>query len=69
MDGASHSILQLGQISVKDANTLLVTAFAEEHAKPIREAIEKSNLGVTPQQDQRFVLIPIPKYVACRLTL
>ena len=63
VEGASHSILQLGQISVKDANTLLVTAYAEEHAKPIREAIEKANLGVTPQQDQRFVLIPIPKYV------
>ena len=62
IDGGSHSILALGQISVKDANTLLVTPYAEEHAKLIREAIEKSNLGLTPQQDQRFITIPIPKY-------
>lgn len=61
IEGGSHSILQLAQISVRDANTLLVAPYAEEHTKLIREAIEKSSLGLTPQQDQHTITIPIPK--------
>jgi len=61
IEGQSSPLLQVAQVSVKDANTILVNPFAPEHGKAIKEAIERADIGITPQLDAAQLRLPIPK--------
>ncbi len=58
--GAMAPLKQVATISTPDARTLQVTAFDRSTVGSIRKAIEKSDLGITPNIDGSNLRLTIP---------
>jgi ribosome recycling factor len=58
--GASVPLKQVASVSVPDARSLVITAFDRNTVGDIRKAIEKSDLGLTPNVDGTAIRLVIP---------
>lgn len=58
--GTKTPIAQVANISVVDARTLSIEPWEKQMLKPIEKAIIQSNLGLTPQNDGKFLRISLP---------
>ena len=59
--GAKTPLNQLGNISIKDANTITFQIWDNSLIKSVENAISESNLGINPQTDGQIIRLPIPK--------
>lgn len=58
--GSSVPIKQVATVSVPDARSLVIAAFDRNTVGDIRKAIEKSDLGLTPNIDGNSIRLVIP---------
>ena len=58
--GASVPLKQVASVSVPDSRSLVITAFDRNTVGDIRKAIEKSDLGLTPNIDGSAIRLSIP---------
>jgi ribosome recycling factor len=58
--GAAVPLKQVASISTPDARSLVITAFDKGVVGEIRKAIEKSDLGLTPNIDGTTIRLTIP---------
>jgi ribosome recycling factor len=58
--GASVPLKQVASVSVPDSRSLVITAFDRNTVGDIRKAIEKSDLGLTPNVDGNSIRLAIP---------
>jgi len=58
--GSSVPLKQVASVSVPDPRTLQITAFDRNTVGDIRKAIEKSDLGLTPNIDGTTIRLNIP---------
>jgi ribosome recycling factor len=58
--GASVPLKQVATISVPDSRSLVIAAFDRNTVGDIRKAIEKSDLGLTPNVDGTSIRLVIP---------
>jgi ribosome recycling factor len=58
--GASVPLKQVASVSVPDSRSLVITAFDRNTVGDIRKAIEKSDLGLTPNIDGTSIRLVIP---------
>ena len=58
--GQSVPLKQIAGVSIPDARTLLITAWDKGVVGDIRKAIEKSDLGLTPNIDGTAIRLSIP---------
>jgi len=58
--GASVPLKQVASVSVPDSRSLVITAFDRNTVGDIRKAIEKSDLGLTPNIDGSAIRLMIP---------
>jgi ribosome recycling factor len=58
--GASVPLKQVASVSVPDSRSLVITAFDRNTVGDIRKAIEKSDLGLTPNIDGSAIRLVIP---------
>jgi ribosome recycling factor len=58
--GASVPLKQVASVSVPDSRSLVITAFDRNTVGDIRKAIEKSDLGLTPNIDGSAIRLIIP---------
>lgn len=58
--GSAMPLKQVASVSAPDARTLLITAFDRSTVGEIRKAIEKSDLGLTPNVDGSAIRLTIP---------
>ena len=59
--GSKTPLNQLGNISVQDANTIVIQIWDSTLIKSIENSITESNLGINPQTDGQLLRLPIPK--------
>ncbi len=58
--GAPTPLKQLATISIPEARLIVIKPFDPGSIKEIEKAIQKSNLGVTPQSDGKLVRLNLP---------
>lgn len=58
--GAPTPLNQVGNISVPDPQLIVITPWEKKMLSEIEKAIQKSNLGLTPQNDGNIIRLPIP---------
>ena len=58
--GADVPLLQVANISVEDARTLVVSPWEKTMVGPIEKAIHKSDLGLTPMTAGTVIRVPLP---------
>lgn len=58
--GAAVPLKQVASVSVPDSRSLVITAFDRNTVGEIRKAIEKSDLGLTPNIDGSAIRLMIP---------
>src|SRR5271163_3321938 len=58
--GTPTPVNQLGNITIPDANMLMITPWDPSVAALIDKAIRSSDLGLNPTTDGKVVRIPIP---------
>lgn len=58
--GAAVPLKQVATVSTPDARTLIISAFDRNTVGEIRKAIEKSDLGLTPNVDGNAIRLSIP---------
>lgn len=58
--GASVPLKQVASVSVPDSRSLVISAFDRNTVGDIRKAIEKSDLGLTPNVDGNAIRLVIP---------
>jgi ribosome recycling factor len=58
--GAPTALKQLATISIPEARLIVIKPFDPGSIKEIEKAIQKSNLGVTPQSDGKLVRLNLP---------
>ena len=58
--GSAVPLKQVASISTPDARTLVIQAFDKNVVSDIRKAIEKSDLGITPNVDGSTIRLTVP---------
>ncbi|MHB8140500.1 MAG: ribosome recycling factor [Vulcanimicrobiaceae bacterium] len=58
--GQSTPLKQVAQIAVPDARTLVITVWDKGVVSEIRKAIEKSDLGISPNVDGTTIRLSVP---------
>lgn len=58
--GATMTLKELANIGVAEGNTIVIKAFDPSTLKDIERAIEKSEIGINPQNDGRMIRLPVP---------
>ena len=58
--GAAVPLKQIASVNTPDARTLVIAAFDRNTIADIRKAIEKSDLGLTPNVDGAVIRLSIP---------
>lgn len=58
--GSPTQISQVAQVSVPDARTILITPWDKSTLKAIDKAIQKSDLGINPQNDGTAIRLVFP---------
>ncbi|MBU2644422.1 ribosome recycling factor [bacterium] len=58
--GTPTLLNQVGNISVPDPQLIVITPWEKKILSDIEKAIQKSDLGLTPQNDGNIIRLPIP---------
>ncbi|MFQ5807446.1 MAG: ribosome recycling factor [Phycisphaerae bacterium] len=58
--GATLTLKELANIGVAEGNTIVIKAFDPGTLKDIERAIEKSEIGINPQNDGKMIRLPVP---------
>lgn len=58
--GSSMSLKELANIGVAEGNNIVIKPFDPSTLKDIERAIEKSELGINPQNEGRIIRLPVP---------
>jgi ribosome recycling factor len=58
--GATMTLKELANIGVAEGNTIVIKAFDPSTLKDIERAIERSEIGINPQNDGRMIRLPVP---------
>ncbi|RMF85261.1 MAG: ribosome recycling factor [Planctomycetota bacterium] len=58
--GSTMSLRELANIAVTEGNTIVVKPFDPSTLKDIERGIEKSELGINPQNDGKMLRLPVP---------
>lgn len=58
--GSSMTVKELGSVAVAENNVLVIKPFDVATLKDIQKAIEKSDLGINPQNDGKVIRLPVP---------
>jgi len=58
--GATLTLRELAHIGVAEGNTIIIRPFDPATLKDIERAIEKSELGIHPQNDGKMIRLPVP---------
>ena len=58
--GADVPLLQVANISIEDARTLVISPWEKTMVGPIEKAIHKSELGLTPMTAGTVIRVPLP---------
>lgn len=64
--GSQMRLKELATVTVPEPRQLLIAPFDAANAGPIRQAIEKANMGFTPFEEGKMVRIQIPEMSADR---
>ena len=64
--GSTMMLKELANIGVAEGNTIVVKPFDPSTLKDIEKAIEKSELGINPQNDGKIIRLPVPPLSAER---
>lgn len=58
--GTTMGLKELANIGIAEGNTIVVKAFDPSTLKDIERAIEKSEIGINPQNDGKIIRLPVP---------
>lgn len=58
--GSTMTLKELASIAVTEGNVIVVKPFDPGTLKDIQRAIEKSELGINPQNDGKMIRLPVP---------
>jgi ribosome recycling factor len=58
--GSSMSLKELASIAVTEGNVIIIKPFDPSTLKDIQRGIEKSGLGINPQNDGKMIRLPVP---------
>jgi len=58
--GSTMSLRELANIGVAEGNVIVVKPFDPSTLKDIERAIEKSEIGINPQNDGKLIRLPVP---------
>jgi ribosome recycling factor len=58
--GATMMLKELANIGIAEGNTIVIKAFDRATLKDIERAIERSEIGINPQNDGKMIRLPVP---------
>lgn len=58
--GSSMGMKELANIAVADGNVIVIKPYDPGTLKDIQRAIEKSDIGINPQNDGKLIRLPVP---------
>src|ERR1700756_2654694 len=58
--GTPTPLNQVGQLTTRDANTIVITPWDASIITDIEKALRTSDLGFNPQNDGKAVIVPVP---------
>jgi ribosome recycling factor len=58
--GASMTLKELAALAVAEGNVVVIKPFDPSTLKDIARAIEKSEIGINPQNDGKMIRLPVP---------
>ena len=58
--GSTMTLKELATIAVADGNVIIVKPYDPSTLKDIQRGIEKSELGINPQNDGKMIRLPVP---------
>lgn len=58
--GSTMGLKELANVAVAEGNIIVIKPFDPSTCKDIEKALEKSNLGINPQNDGKTVRLPVP---------
>ena len=58
--GSTMSLKELANIAVAEGNIIIIKPYDPSTLKDIQRGIEKSELGINPQNDGKMVRLPVP---------
>jgi ribosome recycling factor len=58
--GSTMGLKELGTAAVAEGNVIVIKPFDPSTLKDIQRAIEKSDLGINPQNDGKVIRLPVP---------
>lgn len=58
--GSTMTLKELANIAVAEGNTVVIKPFDPTTLKDIQRAIEKSEVGINPQNDGKMIRLPVP---------
>ncbi len=58
--GSSMTLKELANIAVAEGNVIVIKPFDPTTLKDIEKGIEKSELGIKPQNDGKMIRLPVP---------
>lgn len=58
--GSTMSLRELANIAVAEGNVIVVKPFDPSTIKDIQKGLEKSEIGINPQNDGKMIRLPVP---------
>ena len=58
--GTSLTLKELANLAVAEGNVIVIKPFDPSTLKDIERAVEKSGLGINPQNDGKLIRLPVP---------
>jgi len=58
--GATMTLKELANIAVAEGNVIIVKPYDPSTLKDIQRGLEKSELGINPQNDGKMIRLPVP---------
>ena len=58
--GTTMTLKELANLAVAEGNVIVIKPFDPSTLKDIQRAIEKSEIGINPQNDGKMIRLPVP---------
>lgn len=58
--GSTMGLKELASLAIADGNTIIIKPYDPGTLKDIARAIEKSDIGINPQNDGKVIRLPVP---------
>jgi ribosome recycling factor len=58
--GTTMGLRELANVGIAEGNVIIIKAFDPSTLKDIERAIEKSEIGINPQNDGKIIRLPVP---------